>query len=283
MPANQVSLNLNIWSLFSGIGGLEKGLEDARIGQTVFQVENDPFALSILTKHWPKVPKFKDVKFVENKGFCVGLPQPDLICGGFPCQPHSLAGQRKGASDDRHLWPEFARIIKEFKPRFVVAENVPGIRTNGALLEVLTDLTNCGYDAEWIRLGAAAVGAPHLRERIFIVAYSRSAGRRENSDAAFGDEGPNGRKQDKDHVSDGVRLGDNSGSSPEPFIFTDAQRARLPINPDNTIWKSEPNVGRVATGISKRVDRLKVLGNAVVPQVAEFIGSCIYDAIKEDS
>lgn len=290
------NLSLNIWSLFSGIGGLEKGLEDANLGHTHLQCESDLFCQSVLSKHWPypksgDTPKDSDpilVSDVKNIKWSPSYDRwtwgyPDLICGGFPCQPHSLAGKRKGAEDDRHLWPEFARIIDEFNPRYVIAENVPGIRTNGALREVLCDLDSLGFDAEWVRLGAAAVGAPHLRERIFIVAYPGSKRRQQIAASAHSNESQNGRGTQKDHkpASDGQSDSARIDSRPQPKIFTDAQRLKLPIDPTDTGWETEPNVGRVANGIPKRVDRLKALGNAVVPQVAEFIGSCLYDAISE--
>lgn len=289
---------MNIWSLFSGIGGLELGLERAGLGETVFQCEIDPFAQKILAKHWPGVMQCNDVKKIKISNGAY-VKSPDLICGGFPCQPHSLAGKRKGADDERHLWPEFARIIGEFRPAFVVAENVPGIRTNGALNEVLNDLTVLGYDAEWVRLGAAAVGAPHLRERIFVVGYpsvdsARLSNRRRSilasNDSNSDGEGfsvipePHGRQTEwsgsklRNHID---RLCANLADT-EPFIFTDRQRSKLPIHPNETSWGTEPDVGRVAYGIPNRVDRLKALGNAVVPQVAQFIGSCIFDAINKE-
>lgn len=284
---------MNIWSLFSGIGGLELGLERAGLGETVFQCEIDPFAQKILAKHWPGVMQCNDVKKIKISNGAY-VKSPDLICGGFPCQPHSLAGKRKGADDERHLWPEFARIIGEFKPTFVVAENVPGIRTNGALNEVLSDLTFLGYDAEWVRLGAAAVGAPHLRERIFVVAYpsvDRSAIRDyAKATVVHPDTNSVGFKNVKE--SDigpktwfGAQLRNHTYglcadlAATTPFIFTDAQRAKLPIHPNQTSWACEPDVGRVAYGIPNRVDRLKALGNAVVPQVSEFVGTCIKEAI----
>jgi DNA (cytosine-5)-methyltransferase 1 len=329
MTNNSDNLGLDIWSLFSGIGGLELGLEWAGLGETSLQCEIEKFPLEILEKHWPDAVRINDVRKIKK----ADLPgSPNIICGGFPCQPHSLAGKRKGASDDRHLWPEFARIIDEYRPDWVVAENVPGIRSNGALLEVLTDLADVGYDAEWIRLSAAAVGAPHLRERIFIVAYPGSAGRSEIASSPFGNEKANGRGPQENHVfdghaqgdpgrhypgssahdsdshesgrstdgephsgseetrrasgdhSDGLRapLADASGEGLQGRVFTETARTALPIPPRETQWSTEPDVGRVAHGIPRRVDRLKALGNAVVPECAYFVGACIRSAIERE-
>jgi len=166
-------------SLFSGIGGLDLGLERAG-WKCRWQVEIDPFCQKILSKHWPNVPKFTDVRQIKDGD----LEYVDLICGGFPCQPVSIAGKRKGTKDERWLWPEFARIICMVRPRFVLVENVPGflypLREKGShrvigpppVEEVLGDLALLGYDAEWDCLRASDIGAPHKRERIFVVAYS---------------------------------------------------------------------------------------------------------------
>ena len=153
---------VKIGSLFSGIGGLELGLEQAGVGEVVFQAEIDPFCRTVLAKHWPDVKRFDDV-------FKVDGPRVDLICGGAPCQPVSVAGARKGKDDERWLWPEYARIVRDLEPSWVVVENVPGLRTLG-LLDVLRDLAALGFDADWTTLSAADCGAPHLRRRLFLVA-----------------------------------------------------------------------------------------------------------------
>ena len=161
---------VTIGSLFSGIGGLELGLEWAGLGPTIFQVEQDACCQSILARHWPDAQRFDDVRAVG----AANLPPVDIICGGFPCQPFSVAGKRAGRDDERHLWPEFARIVRELRPRFVVAENVPGLLTidGGRVFGVvLGDLAACGYDGVWFTLRASDVGAPHRRERLFIVGW----------------------------------------------------------------------------------------------------------------
>ena len=166
---------MRVGSLFSGIGGLELGLERAGM-QVVWQVEFDPFCQEILQKHWPEAKRYGDIRELREDE----LEPVDLICGGFPCQPHSLAGQRRASDDDRDLWPEMLRIIRAVKPRWVLAENVPGLLSSEAgrfFGGILRDLAESGYSVGWDCIPASAVGAPHKRERIFIigeVAHSES-------------------------------------------------------------------------------------------------------------
>lgn len=160
---------LTFGSLFSGIGGLDLGLERAGM-RCEWQVEIDDYATKVLTKHWPDVARHGDVRDVGKHN----LSRVDCIVGGFPCQPHSAAGQRKASEDERDLWPEFARIIRELEPRWIVAENVLGLLSSedGTFFGgILRDLAEAGYDARWHVLSAAQFGAPHLRERVILVAY----------------------------------------------------------------------------------------------------------------
>ena len=293
-------------SLFAGIGGFDLGLERAGM-QCVAQVEIDPFCQKVLTKHWPNVERFSDVRECGKHN----LPTADLICGGFPCQPHSLAGKRRGAKDDRDLWPEYRRIIAECRPRWVIGENVPGIRTT-ILDQVLSDLDDLGYTTGAIVIPACAFDAPHRRERIFILAHSRCSERRPSESArnernrdnaewnktASWIESP-GEDGGKRLVADPNSTGfDGKGLSVQSWK---SQQASIDIgregedvsNPESGRWNGrageqwtgwggesenrdwwaiEPPVGRVVNGISGRVDRLKSLGNAVVPQVIEWIG-----------
>lgn len=174
-------MTLSIGSLFSGIGGLELGLEMTGGFHTLWQAERDEFARRILAKHWPHAVRFDDVRDIA----ATVVPRVDVLTGGFPCQPHSLAGQRLSSADERDLWGEFARIIGDLRPRWVVAENVPGLLSSsdpafgrdhkgGFFGRVLRDLAECGYDAEWRSLTAASVGAHHKRARVFLVAYTNS-------------------------------------------------------------------------------------------------------------
>jgi len=170
----------------------------------------------------------------------------DVVVGGFPCQPHSLAGQRKGAADDRDLWPEYRRLIDAIRPTWVVGENVPGIRTT-ILDAVLSDLENLNYTWGALTVPACAFGAWHVRERVFIVAYSDE----------YNEHGRGGS----------VQMGRQRIAGPAATVS----------NTGRTEWLTEPRMGRVVHGVPNRVDRLGALGNAVVPQVAEWIGRRIVE------
>ena len=165
---------LKILDLFSGLGGFSLGLERTGRYKTVAFCEIDKYCTLLLQKHWKGVKIYNDVKKITKEGFeADGIESPDIITGGFPCQPFSVAGKQKGTSDDRHLWPEMFRIIKAFKPRFVIGENVPGIVNiqDGVVFEtVCTDLESEGYEVQPFNIPAAAVGAPHQRKRIWIIA-----------------------------------------------------------------------------------------------------------------
>ncbi len=277
---------MNVLSLFSGIGGLDLGLE--RAGMTVAgQVEINPWCQRILAKHWPEVPRHDDVRTCTE--WWGERAAPDLVCGGFPCQPVSLAGKRLAQADSRWLWPAFAGIVRDLGPRYVLVENVPGLLGRG-MGDVLGDLAELGYDAEWDCVPAAFVGAPHIRNRVWIVAYPGSARRREDPGSAPRDESANARRHAQgDHVADcdgqGSRAPDvaHAGSSPRRIWpgrrQQQPQGGRSARHPGR--WPAEPGVGRVAYGIPGRVDRLRGLGNAVVPQVAEHIGRLILAADLE--
>jgi DNA (cytosine-5)-methyltransferase 1 len=155
-------------SLFAGIGGIDLGLE--RAGHTcVGQVEIDDYATRVLAKHWPNTPRLRDVRDFQGHEF----GEFDLLTGGYPCQPFSYAGARGGENDPRHLWPEVHRIIRNVRPSYVLLENVPGHLSMG-FGQVLADLAESGYDAQWDCIPAAAIGAPHLRDRVFIFAECAS-------------------------------------------------------------------------------------------------------------
>ncbi len=299
-------------SLFSGIGGLDLGLERAGM-QCLWQVEIDTYATQVLEHHWPNVARFRDVRTV---GADTLIPV-DLICGGFPCQDISHAGKRAGITGERSgLWSEMCRIIRELRPRYVLVENVSALLYRG-LDRVLGDLASCGYDAEWQVLSAQAFGAPHLRERVFVVAYANSerrplsspgyhsakqivGGTRQNVSYSNGDRCGVGTDQQEHRQYEGTPDVGTDGTQ-EPMAYTGSARLQgrgqqtgLPETPPipPTIferrggsriertrwWAAEPDVGRVAHGIPRRVDRLKGLGNAVVPQIAEYIGTCILQA-----
>ena len=167
-------MTLKILDLFSGLGGFSLGLERTGHFKTIAFCDNDKYCNLVLQKHWKGVKIYNDVREItKEKLESDGVESPDIITGGFPCQPFSVAGKQKGTSDDRHLWPEMFRIIKAFKPRFVIGENVPGIVNiqDGVVFEtVCTDLESQGYEVQPFNIPAAAVGAPHQRKRIWIIA-----------------------------------------------------------------------------------------------------------------
>lgn len=267
-------------SLFSGIGGLDLGLE--RAGMTcAWQVEIDDYCRQVLAKHWPDVPRFADVKDVD----ATQLESVDLICGGFPCQPNSYAGKQAGRSDSRWLWPEFARLVRDLRPRYVLVENVPGLLTveqGRAAQEVFGNLAEYGFDAEWASIPAAAVGAPHLRYRVLVVATRTDSNRgrfeelaKRNSDPAQATANGHSRRNDANGLRNAVADPNGSGRDRRAGIFGEEWRSE---DSDRHWWATEPDVGRVANGVPRRVDRLRGLGNAVVPQVAEWVGRRILEA-----
>lgn len=237
---------MKVLDLFSGIGGFSLGLERAGF-ETVAFCEVDKKCHQVLKKHWPNVPIFDDVQTLNGDDIGQSV---DVICGGFPCQDISLAGKGAGLEGERSgLWWEFHRLIKEIKPKYAIIENVSALRNRG-LDQVLRSLAEIGYDAEWHCIPASAVGAPHRRDRIWIVAY-----------------------------------GDDKRSQGRLYWWANQKReselgylGRCSTVHGQSIkdqWTTEPDVGRVANGIPKRVDRLKGLGNAIVPQIAQQIGEAI--------
>ena len=382
---------LTVGSLFSGIGGFEFGLERTGGFKTVWQCEIDPFCLKVLEKHWPGVKRFADIK---KMGVEEEIPHVDVVCGGFPCQPVSCAGKRKGKEDERWLWPEFCRVVRSVRPEWVLIENVPGLLSadSGRLFAgILRDLSESGYDAEWNIVSAASVGAPHLRKRVFIVAKMvhplhggyihqesstsplQDSDRQENrlsgeaspdvanprgvggttrGEAEYmacqkgnteGKEDERQRRGDTSYnrgpvVADADSILSKSifgnmgrikamveaeqgipqpGSVGEaPGEITDTSRKGLP-RPEQEWehgrsaaqcdrWIFERRLGRasdglfkgldrpwgkgwedgtprIATGQKDRVNRLKALGNAICPQVAQFVGWCLLDSIRTEA
>lgn len=258
---------MRIGSLFSGIGGLELGLEWSGLGRTVWQVERDPYCRAVLAKHWPAAERFDDVCTVGAST----LAPVDLICGGFPCQDVSGAGKGAGLAGERSgLWREYARIVGELQPRWVVVENV----LSGAsrwLDVVVRNLEELGYAALPVPLAAEDVGAPHRRRRVFIVARSAHSDRNELREQSGWWAGSPGSTPSLARI-DGARgdVADPNGVrelQPERRIGEQWRRSS-----DGSWWSTEPDVGRVAHGVPARAHRLRALGNAVVPQCAEVVG-----------
>lgn len=326
--------------LFSGIGGFALGLQRTGGFKTVAFCDFDPKTHLVLKKNFPGVPIFNDVKTL--KGEDVGTV--DIVTGGFPCQDLSVAGKGAGLAGERSgLWYEMHRIIKETKPKWVIAENVSALRSRG-LDEVLWSLAQIGYDAEWHCIPASAVGAPHRRDRIWIVAYPngsmatnggqckdsqgegdsredeqgggsaddwkgcvRGAGSNQEDALAHSNlhDGRSGSSTQSHQRETRVELGSSSAGFIEretqpPMAYTscegwegrlhrwaNAQRqgelgyfgcsSSMDGQQAQDWWTTEPSVGRVANGIPNRVDRLKQLGNALVPQIVTMIGTAILE------
>ena len=316
-------------SLFSGIGGLDLAAEWAGI-KTVGQCEWAEYPTKVLEKHWPNVPKWKDIRTLTGESFYerTGRRTVDIISGGFPCQPFSVAGKQRGKEDDRYLWPEMVRVIKELRPTWVVGENVAGI-VRMALPDILSELEGCGYRTRTFLIPACAVGARHRRYRVAIVANSDSGGqsyrqneikstkKREQTQREFEQccqavanaqnqsEGrlsigteqekpgfvcgcedvqhPNGTGRKEQHASAkpsekrlisrkcDERENGAGGRTAEPILGGVAYGIPYWMDGDigffiNHYWDDEPDIPKIATRIEHRADRLKCLGNAVVPQ-----------------
>ena len=206
------------------------------------------------------------------------LPSVDVIVGGFPCQPHSVAGKQRGAADDRNLWPEYLRIVTELRPTWVVGENVPGIVTT-YLDTVLSDLERADYEVATFNLPAVALDAQHRRERIFVVAYAEKPAIRPG--LCTSEPGGERRRRSSSGNGKGGNVSDPHGERFQEQWQSITAEQKLAAIERGSRWPVEPDVGRVAHGVSNRVDRLRGLGNAVVPQVAEFIGQMLMDVHNE--
>jgi len=291
---------LKTLDLFSGIGGFSIGLERAGF-KTVAFCEIDKYCKLVLQKHWKDVKIYHDVREITKRQFEEdGCELPEVITGGVPCQPFSVAGKQKGTDDNRHLWPEMFRVIQDFSPKWIIIENVRGLINiqDGVVFERMhLDLANEGYEAQSFIIPAAGVGAPHRRDRVWIVANSRRTIRGQQSSrnkesigsGAFqetkwsADSDSVARSSEREKImADSKSIGSNvrkinqskKESGEERIFRSEAGRVSSSINQHNW-WNIEPDVGRVADGVQGRTHRLKGLGNAIVPQIAEEIGKAI--------
>lgn len=232
--------SVQILDLLSGIGGFSLGFERCGMRTAAF-CEIDPFCRKVLSQHWPAIPIYVDIRQLSKRRLSHdGIHYIDIICGGYPCQPFSVAGHQRGERDPRHLWPEMHRLIREIRPRWVVCENVDGHIELG-LDTVLTDLEAAGYTCWTFIVPACAVGASHRRDRVWIIANAPGIGPQKSL-------GAKGRQPAQE-------------LSAEP------------------IWRELPSpfTCRSTDGIPFLVDRIRTLGNAVVPQIPELIGRAIMD------
>ena len=272
-------------SLFTGIGGLDLAAEWAGF-TTVGQCEFADYPTKVLEKHWPDVPRWRDVRTLTKERFYerTGLRTVDVISGGFPCQPFSVAGKQKGKGDDRYLWPEMLRVITELRPRCVVGENVPGI-IKIAAGQVVKDLERAGYHVVVFNFEAAAVGAWHRRSRVFFTGFADvadTARERVQGRVAICAAKPAERSGQMQSDAESGNGADVCNTVCARLQNRAAEAVRKPgpreQHQRSGWWAAEPDVGRVAHGIPARVDRLKCLGNAVVPQQAY----PIFKALMED-
>lgn len=270
---------LKVLDLFSGIGGFSLGLESTGCFQTVAFCENEPFCRKVLKKHWPNVPIIEDIHDVKGADFR-GI---HVVTGGFPCQDLSLAGKRAGLDGERSgLWAELFRIITEVRSAWAIVENVPGLRTLGAD-RVLADLGGAGYAAWPVVVGAVHAGAPHRRQRVWIVAYANGERRRETGGfqpAQSQKRIAGGRQEDDASDTSGERRGQPGGARQTVSQPGAQQRLARCDTPWNWERAPEPVLRGVDDGLPCGMDRtrrLKALGNSVVPQVVQIIGNAILD------
>jgi DNA (cytosine-5)-methyltransferase 1 len=270
---------MRVLDLFSGIGGFSLGLERAGPFRTVAFCEREPFPQAVLRKHWPDTPIYDDVRTIPTNE----LGRIGLICGGFPCQPWSVAGEQRGAEDDRDLWPVMASLIEELRPRWVVGENVRGfVNEPLGLQRSLSDLESIGYEVAPFVIPACAVDAPHRRDRVWIVAHANDTGPQRNLRTGAGTKEKVSEGREQFQPRSGTMCGredvaDTYGTHVEGQRVTKRIQTKRSATSSASRWLPEPSVGRVANGVPRRVDRLKALGNAVVPQVVEQIGRAIME------
>jgi DNA (cytosine-5)-methyltransferase 1 len=253
---------MKVLDLFSGIGGFSLGLERTGGFETVAFCEIEDFPRRVLAKHWPKLPCYRDVKQLTAQQLSDDGVVVDMICGGFPCQDLSVAGRQEGIDGDTRssLWSEMLRLVCELRPQIVIVENVANLLRGPASSpgrwfgKILSDLAECGYDAEWENIPAGAMGLPHFRERVWVLAYAnqvRSEGR-------------------------GVFKGLIDAAQPKflesPIQISEAHYHGLLSD----VWGGDAGgILRGSYGISNRLDRISACGNAVVPQIPELIGRAI--------
>ena len=281
---------LKVLDLFSGIGGFSLGLENTGGFETVAFCEFDKHARKVLNKHWPEILIHEDVRTLDGKQYRRSV---DVVCGGFPCQDVSVAGKKKGITDGErsNLYVEMLRIISECLPGYAIFENVTGLLAGESgrwFAKFLYDLAEIGYDAQWHCISASYVGAPHHRDRIWIIAYPKHDGQtttKERQGLRKGNDGSEKRKKSASEL-EGLSL---------QGVFTDSDMLRRErcIKISNCIkqqiWKlgssitkrrnrfdlSEPGLCGTNDGVSGRSHRLKQLGNSVVPLIPELIGRAI--------
>ena len=294
-------MKLKLLDLFSGIGGFSLGLESTGFFETIGFVEKDKFCQKVLKKHWNNINIEEDIRNVKGERYAA-----DIITGGFPCQPFSVAGKRKSTADDRYLWDEMLRVIREVKPSWIVAENVEGIvniNEGMVLRQVLNDLENEGFQSQCIIIPASGIGAWHQRKRIWIVSHSNSRlSVRENEEIQSRGNAINNGSEDVSNSDSwlcggrGTELksGDDRiwgfCSEKEKQTRNDIRCKTIGCNAvlgkertNKSWWEIESELCGTVNGVSYELDkdrsnRIKSLGNSIVPQIARQIGLSIMEA-----
>jgi len=287
-------MKLQHLDLFSGIGGFSLGLEATGGFETKAFCDIEKYPRQVLQKHWPHVKQYEDIKELNYERLKAdGIDSIDIITGGYPCQPFSIAGRQKGEQDPRHLWPEYFRLVKELRPTWVIGENVSGHIKLG-LDTVIEDLESEDYSVRPFSISASSIGANHQRERIWILAHSRRSqwpraelrGENENETRQ-----ENANQFERSSSTSEVDVADTNDErlqrqwqSRNQFTPRFNSSSESSEEGQRTVgqgwWESEPNMGRVAHGIPKRVDRLKSLGNSLVPQIPYYIGKTILEVMN---
>ena len=295
-------MKLKLLDLFSGIGGFSLGLESTGQFETIAFVEKDEFCKKVLKKNFNNIPIESEVRNVKGDRYAA-----DIITGGFPCQPFSVAGKRKGTDDDRYLWDETIRVIRECKPRWFIGENVEGIiniQEGVVLRQVCDDLEKEGFEVQCLVIPASGIGAWHQRKRVWILAYSehngshRSKGN-ETIESSNEQEKRLSVRDDQDVTnSDSIRhrRWSSEGCTNERWSFLSREQegrkmgsktSRCSSKKQETWWQTESRVCGVPDGVSYGVDRdrakrIKALGNSIVPQIARQIGLAIMEAENDN-
>lgn len=274
---------MKVLDLFSGIGGFSLGLERAGM-ETVAFCEYDDHAVAVLKKHWPDTPIFRDVRSLSGEQFRWSV---DIVCGGFPCQDLSQAGVQKGFSGERSsLYREMLRIISECLPRYAIFENVSGLLTGESgrwFAQFLYDLAKVGYDAEWHCISASYIGAPHHRDRVWILAYSTGINDRDSKPKQA-----ERQESESGESASGTKVSTDSNSERFERVAKVANHIKEQVElmrSSETVRKrfnlSEPPLCGANDGVPRRLDRLRRLGNAVVPAIPEAIGRAIMAAEQQ--
>ena len=272
---------MKVLDLCSGIGGFTIGLHEAGF-ETVAFCEIEPYCQAILKKHWPDIPIYNDVRDITAERLKSDGIVPTVIVGGYPCQPFSYAGQRRGDKDDRHLWPEIFRIVKDIRPTWCIFENVAGHVTMG-IDTVLSDLEAENYATRAFIIPACGVDAKHKRDRVWIIAkYVGDT----NSSKRYRDNSWQSEQEEAEQRFEGrcENVADTGSQGLQGHVRQgQASQKGQPQRhtPKCGWWPTEPNVGRVANGVPARSHRIKALGNAVVPQIPQVIGQVIMEMVDD--